>query len=114
MKIALTLSLLSLPITVYSAVGGRCSSFWRNTGCICLDRTVCERTWGGVSIQGTAPDWPCPDDPGNIWGCQISPCRGSQGNSCQWRDRCVIPVAGEPAICPGGRDFLCCYLTNDG
>ncbi|KAK0618881.1 hypothetical protein B0T14DRAFT_431813 [Immersiella caudata] len=109
MKLISCLFLLSLPVTVYSAVGGRCSSFWRNTGCICLDKNVCERTWGGVSIQGVAPDWPCPDDPGNVWGCQISPCRG--GSSCQWRDRCALPVAA--AVCPGGRDFICCVLSVD-
>lgn len=96
MKILAASIFLSLPAAIHGAVGGRCSSFWGETGCICLDKSVCENRWGGVAIQGWAPDWPCPNDPDNVWGCQIHPCPGQGGGtSCEWREQCIIPVAGE-------------------
>lgn len=110
MKLPSTAFLLSLPATVYGAVGGRCSSFWGQTGCICLDKTVCERTWHGVSIEGWAGSWPCPNDPVNVMGCQVSPCAGS-ANSCQWRDQCIIPVAGERKFISNTRFITLVLLT---
>ena len=87
---------LLLPLAAHARIGGRCSSFWSQTSCICLDKNVCTGQYGGVTIEGVAPDWPCPNDPANVLGCQISPCPGvGGGTKCTWSDLCGIPSGGE-------------------
>ncbi|KAK4232819.1 hypothetical protein C8A03DRAFT_39542 [Achaetomium macrosporum] len=77
-------------------VGGRCSDNW-GSDCICLDENVCAGTWNGIAKTGLRPNWPCPNDPVNIKGCYVQPCRGaSQPSSrCLWREGCVEADPGK-------------------
>ncbi len=121
-----TLFVLTLLPAALGAINGPCADGvgW----CICMDRDKC-RSWGGAPLQGAPGSYPCPNDPGNVWGCYIGkPCRGGDVHtSCSWRNQCTGTVfPGEqdtptPAcsviiantsnadpVCPGGRDFVCC------
>ena len=130
--IAITFVLL-FPSSIFAAINGRCSGSYDNGLCICLDKDVCRNRWGGEPYQGRPGDWPCPNDPANVWGCTImTRCPGKGlDTGCAWRNGCTgkilpgetilsgvlcVPVVGFEAeltffpdpVCPGGKDFICC------
>ena len=94
MKSPLYLTLLAtiptMMTTVRAAIGSRCAGLWDDGACICLDRNVCTGTYGGLALEGNPGSYPCPSDPGNVWGCYItSRCPGFGSNTaCLWRNGC--------------------------
>ncbi|RYP08940.1 hypothetical protein DL765_008625 [Monosporascus sp. GIB2] len=103
------LTLLLLPAPILAAVGGRCSGSYDDNLCICLDSDACSNQWGGTAVQGSSGDWPCPNDPDNVWGCYVlnnCPSMGSD-TGCTWRNGCSGDILPNP-VCPGGNDFICC------
>ncbi|KAK4240248.1 hypothetical protein C8A03DRAFT_42203 [Achaetomium macrosporum] len=78
-SITSSLVLFLLPVPIPAAVGGRCSGSWDDGQCI----------WSPW-------DWPCPNDPTNVWGCHVSPCPGFPAGTTFY------------PVCPGGNDFVCC------
>ncbi|KAK4232836.1 hypothetical protein C8A03DRAFT_48411 [Achaetomium macrosporum] len=109
MKTLALLSAFVLPTAVFAAVGGRCSGSWNSDICICLDHNVCTGQYGGNAIQGSPGNYPCPNDPDNVWGCTVfDHCPGHDSSTgCVWRSGCPGTVLRDP-VCPGGNDFVCC------
>lgn len=92
----LTAVLAVFPASIL-AINGRCSSNY--SWCICLDQNVCRNKWGGTPVQGSPGNWPCPNDPDNVWGCEVSFCKGID-TWCGWRSECT---ARKLSILPGKR-----------
>lgn len=94
------LALLALPAPILAAVSGRCSGSYNDNRCICLDKDVCRNRWGGTPVEGVRGDFPCPNDPSNVWGCYIMancPTKGSD-TGCTWRNGCPGTILRGKAI----------------
>jgi hypothetical protein len=53
-----------------ASVGGFCSGSPAHP-CICLDNGICKRLGGTPVERYSGGTFPCPSDPGAIWGCYI-------------------------------------------
>ncbi|KAK4035003.1 hypothetical protein C8A01DRAFT_38515 [Parachaetomium inaequale] len=105
-----TLAVLLMPAPILAAVGGRCSGAYDNGQCICLDHNSCG-SYGGHAFEGSAGNYPCPHDAGNIWGCYVDECPGfGSDTACRWNNYCSSSggSALPNPVCPGGNDFVCC------
>jgi hypothetical protein len=92
-RLTTLLALLALPAPILAA-GGRCSGSWNTKDCICIDHNACVNTYGGRAIQGSPGNWPCPNDPDNVWGCSIiDNCPGfGPSTGCVWREGCPLTI----------------------
>lgn len=100
-------ALLVLPTSILAKVGGHCSNNW-GEDCICLDKDVCRKTWGGIAYTGTPGNYPCPDDPKDIMACVIRPCPTqpkSGTTQCLWKEGCKSP-SGSKCLLPIQRRCL--------
>lgn len=81
-------------------IGGRCSENW-GSDCICLDEEICAGKWSGTAQTGRRPNWPCPNDPDNVKGCYVQPCKdASQPSSrCMWTEGCAELDPGKCRSC---------------
>jgi hypothetical protein len=88
MKLASLPVLISLPSSILAAIGDPCLNGW-TAGCICVDRGVCN-SYGGIAVEGWSGEYPCPNDPANVWGCYVEPCpQIGGGTGCTWRSQCT-------------------------
>lgn len=48
-------------------------------------------------MTGTKGNWPCPNDPPEIRGCFIQPCKGTPqpGSQCAWTEACLEEDPGK-------------------
>ena len=71
MKFSTTLYILGASVaTVHAAVGGYCSGN-PDRKCVCLDKGICAGIEGSPRERNPNGNFPCPSDPGNVWGCYI-------------------------------------------
>jgi hypothetical protein len=70
MKLLASIVLAGLAASVSAAVGGRCGGRLAHP-CLCLDKDICKGIGGTPTERDQAGAYPCPSDPGNIWGCYI-------------------------------------------
>lgn len=104
MKVLSISFLATITPSVLAAVGGRCSNNW-GADCICLDSNVCTNQYGGQPYSGSAGNYPCPDDSGNVMACVINPCPQVGGSTgCRWND---------PGVCSDVLSSKCDDLTID-
>ncbi|KAK4119764.1 hypothetical protein N657DRAFT_674725 [Parathielavia appendiculata] len=113
MKLIAVLSAFLLPISVLARIGGPCSGSHHNNRCICLDRNECVNRYGGRAFEGTPGNYPCPSDPGNVWGCTVyDRCPGYGGDTgCVWTNIAPGCPSGriiQDPVCPGPNEFVCC------
>ncbi|KAK0745756.1 hypothetical protein B0T18DRAFT_410104 [Schizothecium vesticola] len=106
MKLSLVSAVLLLPTWAAAYVGGPCSGSHAANSCICLDKNVCTKTWGGKAVQGRSGDWPCPNDAADVWGCNMQQCMGFF-TRCAWKSSCKSWT--DDPLCPGGANFVCCF-----
>ena len=70
MKTASALLLAAMASLASASVGGYCTGNPERK-CLCLVDTTC-RGIGGTPIEKyNGGGYPCPSDPGNVWGCYI-------------------------------------------
>jgi len=70
MKLLSILSLAGLTTMVSAAVGTGCSGNLAHP-CLCLDKGVCKNIGGTPVERDRSGNFPCPSDPGDVWGCYI-------------------------------------------
>jgi len=98
LKTELILSLLVTVPSALAAVNGACSNGVKG---ICIDSSTCSK-YSGKTSNGN-----CPKDPNNIKCCSNIPCKanGSTGN-CMFQSECKGTTYSN--LCPGGSNFKCC------
>jgi hypothetical protein len=71
-----------------SAANGPCAAEWNEYGnCICIDHNLCTETYGGDANAGYPGNYPCPNDPANVWACSVPTCYGAR-TECTWSSSC--------------------------
>jgi len=70
MKLLSVLSLAGLTTLVSARVGSTCDGNLAHP-CLCLDKGICKNIGGTPTERDRSGNYPCPTDPGNVWGCYI-------------------------------------------
>ena len=66
-----TVVFAALAAVASARVGSGCSGDLAHP-CICLDKDICKNTVHGTPVERDRKgNYPCPSDPGNVWGCYI-------------------------------------------